>query len=238
MILTKKRLTELSDDIITTITTADGTPLERVSCYKYLGIWIDDKLSFKSHVAELLKKLKPLLAFFYRNKSCLPQYSRKQIVLATFLPVLDYGDVIYMHASPSTKPLDTVYHSAIRFVTGDGFMIHHCQLYQNVGWTSSTLRREQHCLLFIYRALLNQLPVYLTNLLAFRLSNYSIRTHTPLALNVPKVRTEVGKTAFEYFAPFKWNNLLSQLQLNALIPFNHFKHILVDFMHSECTCTF
>ena len=117
-------------------------------------------------------------------------------------------------------------------------MNHHCQLYQNIGWTSLTLRREQHCLLFIYSVLL---PVYLTNLLAFRLSNYSIRTHTSLALNVPKVRTEVGKTAFEYFALFKWNKLLSLLQLNAFIPFNHFKHILVDFMHSECTfwnCSF
>lgn len=190
-----------------------------------MGIWIDDKLSFNLHVAEPLKKLKPLLAFFYRNKSCLPQHCRKQLVLATFLSVLDYGDIIYMPASPSIlKPLN-------------GFMTHHCQLYQNVGWTSLALRREQHCILFIYKALLKKLPLYLLSLLSFRSFNYPTRAQNSLALNIPTVRTEVGKIAFGYFAPLKWNNLLSQLQLDTLIPFNHFKHILIDLMLSECTCT-
>ena len=117
-----------------------------------------------------------------------------------------------MHASPSTlKPLDTVYHAAIRFITGDGFMTHHCQLYQNAGWTSLALRREQHCLLFIYKALLHKLPVYLTNLLTFKSFSYATRAHNALALNIPNVRTNVGTIAFEYFAPFKWNHFLSQL---------------------------
>ncbi len=156
---------------------------------------------------------------------------------ATFLSVLDYGDIIYMHASPSVlKPLDTIYHSAIRFITGDGFMTHHCHLYQNVGWTSLALRREQHCILFIYKALLKKLPLYLSNLLSFKSLNYPTRSQNPLALNIPAVKTKVGKFAFVYFAPFKWNNLLSQLQLDILIPFNHFKYILVDLMISECTC--
>ena len=76
---------------------------------------------------------------------------------ATFLSVLDYGDIISLHASPSVvKPLDTIYHSAIRFITGDGFMTRHCHLYQNVGWTFLSLRREQHYILFIYKAQLKK----------------------------------------------------------------------------------
>ena len=58
MIFTKK----LSADCNSTITTVDEININRVSCYKYLGFWIDDRLSFKTHVAELLKKLKPILA--------------------------------------------------------------------------------------------------------------------------------------------------------------------------------
>ena len=59
MIFTKRRTVDLNKF---TLNTEDGSPLERVSCYKYLGIWLDDKLSFNLHVAELLKKLKPLLS--------------------------------------------------------------------------------------------------------------------------------------------------------------------------------
>lgn len=84
----------------------------------------------------------------------------KKTEQAAFSSVLHYRDVSYMHTSASTpKPLDTVYHTAIRFITAHGFMTHHCQLYQNAGWTSLALRRGQHCLLFIYEAFLHKLPV-------------------------------------------------------------------------------
>ena len=39
-----------------------------------------------------------------------------------------------MHAALSTlKPLDAVYHSALCFITGDGFRTYHCVLYDKVG---------------------------------------------------------------------------------------------------------
>ena len=40
------------------IVTTQGQVLEVVACYKYLGIWLDDCLSFKLHVNNLLKKLR------------------------------------------------------------------------------------------------------------------------------------------------------------------------------------
>lgn len=56
------------------------------------------------------------------------------IVQSTLLSVLDFGDIIHMHVSPSTlKPLDSVYHGALRLITGDAFLIHRCTLYEKVG---------------------------------------------------------------------------------------------------------
>ena len=47
-------------------------------------------------------------------------FYRKRIIEAVFLSVLDFGDVIYRHASVSTlTPLDSVYHSALRCITDD-----------------------------------------------------------------------------------------------------------------------
>ena len=43
----------------------------------------------------------------------------------TLLPVLDFGDIAYMHvAQPVLKP------SAIRFITEDNFRTRHCSLYK------------------------------------------------------------------------------------------------------------
>uniref|UniRef100_A0A0E9XHX0 Uncharacterized protein n=1 Tax=Anguilla anguilla TaxID=7936 RepID=A0A0E9XHX0_ANGAN len=95
------------------ISTANGSNIERVTEYKYLGIWFDEKLTFKYHIDNLVSKLWQKLGFFYRNRTSFPMISRKRIVEAVFLSVLDYGDVLYRIAAPSTlKPLDSVYHSA------------------------------------------------------------------------------------------------------------------------------
>ena len=41
--------------VLPSITSAQGTPIESVATYKYLGITVDDSLSFKCHVDQLLK---------------------------------------------------------------------------------------------------------------------------------------------------------------------------------------
>ena len=68
---------------------------------------------------------------------------------------MDYGDVIYRHAAASVlKPLDRVNHSALRFITGDGYRTHHRVLYEKVDWSSLEERRNKHCFLYIFMELL------------------------------------------------------------------------------------
>ena len=114
--------------------------------------------TFKKHSDELVKKIRLKVGFFFRNRSCLSLNSRKQVVQSTLLPVLDYGDTIYQIAAATTlKPLDAVYHSAVRFITGDSCNTPHCILYQKVGWSSLKSHRSLHYSLFVYKALLIKL---------------------------------------------------------------------------------
>ena len=61
------------------ILTTQGIKLEVVACYKYLGIWLDDCLSFELQVNNLLRKLRVKLGFFFRNKSCFSLEARKRL---------------------------------------------------------------------------------------------------------------------------------------------------------------
>ncbi len=127
------------------------------------------------------------------------QNCRKQIVQSTFSSVIDYGDVIYMHSSASIlKPRDAVYHSALRFITRYCFRTHHCILYDKVGWQSLAVRREQHCILFICKALQGKLPGYLTCLFSYRSMSHCTRSHKYLVLENHLVSTGIGKLAFKY----------------------------------------
>jgi len=46
------------------IETLHGQLIETVITYNYLGIWLDSKLSFRTHVDHLIKKLRPRIVFF------------------------------------------------------------------------------------------------------------------------------------------------------------------------------
>ena len=142
---------KIPDRTETSLTTLNNSEIERVELYKYLGIWLEWDLSYRYHVTNLIDKIKPKIAFLFRSKSCFSRENRQKIVQATLLPILDYGDILYMNA-PATilNSINTIYHSALRFITGAGFRTHHCLLYQALDWPSLELRRKQHGAMFIY----------------------------------------------------------------------------------------
>ena len=217
-----------------------GTAIELVSTYKYLGFHIDGDLSFKSHISSLVSKLKVKLGFYYRNRACFSSGARKYLVSATFLPLLDYGDILYMHASATClRSLDTVYHSALRFVTGCPYLTHHCTLYQKAGWAPLSSRRYTHWLTFIYKALLGMIPSYLGDYLTRKQGHYALRSSDFFTLNVPTALSDIGKRAFRYAAPAAWNFLQKTLKLPELISMNSFAAILKDKEHQSigvCSC--
>lgn len=219
------------------IFTSGGTQIERVSTYKYLGMWLDDKLTFKIHIDALVKKLRVKLGFYFRNKSCFSLEARKKLVHATFLSVIDYGDVLYMHAASSILcKLDSAYHASLRFITKAKSLTHHCTLYQLVGWTSLSLRRQQHWYIFIYKAILGKLPPYLCRLFVYNTCTYNLRSTQWLLYKVPRACSELGKTAFSYHAPWSWNNIQNLLKLEVLIPLSNFKSLVQGTVHEECNC--
>ncbi len=155
----------------------------------HYGLQLDFK--FKFHIDTLANKLWQKIGYLYRNKANFPVLSRKQIIEAIFLSVLDYGDIICRHASASTlKPLDSVYHSALRFITGDSYSTYHCILYEKVGWASLTVRCDSHWFLFIYKALNGNLSSYITTLLNWSYSHYSSRSNDWPMLEIPCANTE------------------------------------------------
>lgn len=157
---------------------------------------------------------------------------------SSFLSVLDYGDVLYMHATSSLlKKLDSAYHAAIRFVTNAASRTHHCTLYEYLGWSSLYQRRKSHMLIFIIKALLGKLPSYISRLLSYYTSTYNTRrAANGMLLDVPMVQSELGKTAFSFYAPSVWNELQDTITLEALPTVNAFKGILQSALKETCSC--
>ena len=227
----------ISDSDIPTIKSVTGSTIERVFEYKYLGIWLDAKLSFNFHISDLVSKLRQKLGFLYSKKSYFPISCRKEIIEATFLSVMDYGDTIYRSAASSLlKRLDTVYHSALRWITGDPYGTHRCVLYEGSGLPSLTERRDKHWYLFLFKAISGMLPAYICSMLEPCNTTYLTRSSDLIMLKVPRALTELGKTAFSVNGPASWNLLQKSLKLTALPSIGQFKGLLHNTFPHECTC--
>uniref|UniRef100_A0A674E5U0 Reverse transcriptase domain-containing protein n=1 Tax=Salmo trutta TaxID=8032 RepID=A0A674E5U0_SALTR len=220
------------------ITSLDGSNLEFVDNYKYLGVWLDCKLSFQTHINHLQSKVKSRIGFLFRNKASFTHAAKHTLVKLTILPILDFGDVIYKIASNALlNKLDAVYHSAIRFVTKAPYTTHHCDLYALVGWPSLHNRRQTHWLQVIYKTLLGKVPPYLRSLVTIAAPTCSTRSSRYISLVTPKANSSFGRLSFQFSAANDWNELQKSLKLETLISLTSFKHQLSEQLTDHCTCT-
>ena len=72
-----------------------GSKIPRCPEIKYLGVVIDQKLTWQSHVASLRKKSLAMISTISRVKSCLPVRVRQLLYKSLVLPQLDYCPTVW-----------------------------------------------------------------------------------------------------------------------------------------------
>lgn len=142
-----------TDDENLIISTKNGANIYfKKKCSYLTGIWTDEKVAIEHHVTRVVCILRGKRLF--SSTGIKPLCFRQMLNEASSLSVLDYGDILHMHASAATlKPLDAVYHSALRFITGDNYNTHLCELYAKVGWPSLSVSHDRYWISFIYKKL-------------------------------------------------------------------------------------
>ncbi len=81
----------------------NGHIIERVHVFKYLGVLIDDVLSWRDHLNHVASKISSLIGILSRNKSCLPSKCRKDIYFALIHSTLIYCIESYGNVSKSAS---------------------------------------------------------------------------------------------------------------------------------------
>ena len=63
--------------------------LERIHCAKYLGVLIDENLSWSDHIDCLTNKISSIIGIMYRNRHLLPLHCKKKYIFCTCLLKFD-----------------------------------------------------------------------------------------------------------------------------------------------------
>lgn len=133
--------------------TIHGHILEEVNSAKYLGVHIDSKLNFNTHIDSITKKANSTRAFLSRNFSHCSQ-KIKEATYTTFIrPIVEYAAPIWdPHTQKNVNRLEQVQRSCARYVTRNydressvTAMLQHLQ------WQPLQVRRQQSRLMMMYR---------------------------------------------------------------------------------------
>ena len=92
-------------------------PINRVQHVKYLGIWIDENLSWDYHIKQLIVKLQSFISIVYRVKHAIPPLCRKILYFSIIHSTLLYCVEAYGKANTSLlHPLEIKNNSLLRLL--------------------------------------------------------------------------------------------------------------------------
>jgi len=142
-------------------------------------------------------------------------------------------DVFWRHCQherlcKSLQMLDTVYHTALRLITGCKPFAHHCISYSMVNWSSLSIHWLFHWSNLTYKSILSLLPTYLPFSKSCEQSGQCRRSQSFVTL-MCSVLMELDNKAFSYSDPLVWNRLQEDLKLCSLSPIKDFKRGLFSY---------
>ena len=203
----------------------DDTPLENVTFIKFLGITVDNKLSWKYHIDTICKIISRNIGIINKLKFHFSPSSLLMLYSSLILPYLNYGIMAWGNTHQTLldrllllqkKSLRIIYNSAFRSHTDPLFV------------DSKILKIGDlylfHLGQFMYNYNRNTLPHIFDGMFPKNQSFHKYPTRQSNEYHLPFFRTILGKNTFIYNGPKYWNSLSDDIKESPSL--NSFKNKL------------
>ena len=182
--------------------------IKEVSHAKYLGVIIDQQLTWNEHVNHITAKANKVKGFLQRNLKSCPTTVKTICYNSLIRSILDYASIIW---SPYTQKnilaVESVQRRSARFVTNNySSYTSVTNLLTNLGWKPLTNRRNELKLAMLFKIIHHLVDVNVDNLLIPLPTTHTTRGHDRRFLQLP---TRVNAYLNSYFPSVikLWNSL-------------------------------
>lgn len=206
--------------------------LEEVITFKYLGVIIDNELSFKMHYDYIHKKLNKKVGYFYRIGRNLNYKSRLLVYNAVILPHLQYCcSILALFNKTQINKLQILQNRCLRRILNAPFHTHINDMLIKLNFLNVKDIISYNVLIFIHRLTLGLLPSYLTNDLLANKEIHNYDTRTKNNYYIKSVKHKKSSNSLFYKGLSMYNKLPDSLK--SIVRIKIYKKELKTYMMSH-----
>ena len=187
--------------------------IERTPYVKYLGVFIDENLTWDIHINEICTKLKSLFHIFYNIRDYLSIDNIKTIYYTLIYSRIKYGITLYGQAGTTKlKRIQTLQNQLLKVLLGKKFRFPTDDLHHELNILKVEDITNQEILSFVHNYFSNKLPSVFDNyyLTFANLSNRVTRNSHNIKLD--KHTSEIAARSLKISGAKKWNALSNDIK--------------------------
>ena len=192
----------------------DNFIINRISHTKYLGLIIDEKLSWKEHVNQLCIKLNSLFPIFYNIRNFISINHAQTIYYAMVASRIKYGLIIYGSADKGVmQPIQTLQNKLVKVLLNRNYRFPTNTLHNDMEILKVNDIYNIEVLSFVHNFLNQNLPHVFNNYFKTLRECHSLNTrNSKHTIRDPMFKTKIGRGSVKQKCVQFWNRTDSSLK--------------------------
>ena len=190
--------------------------IQREKYVKFLGVLLDENLSWKYHINELSKKLSRTIGIFYKIRHFVPYEVLKLLYYSLLHSFLSYGIAVWGFTYKSYfQKLFVLQKKIIKVMTSNKQTAHSTPIFANIQLLKIDDIRQLQLLTFVYDCLNKLAPTYFHHYFVkcSQVHSYSTRLASRGDLFLERKNTfQYGIRSIEYNGERLWNMIPSHIR--------------------------
>jgi len=202
---------------------------------KFLGVLVDEQLSFKPHIEYIARKVAIAIGFMYRGRDLM---NREQLILiynTLVLPHLSFSSIVWgINFVTNLNRLRILQKRAARVVLGLGYIDHVSHRFREIGMSPLCELINLRCMVLIYKIKHGIAPRQMNHLIEWRIDDdnpHALRHRTPSI--IPFSSRRFKQNTFRIHGPKLFNRLSVIADLNTGTSVSIFKKQVKGLLESN-----
>ena len=170
--------------------------------FKYLGITLDQKLNFNTHINTMIRNVSHKMYLLRRTNNYLTEKSSLMVYKLFILPLMEYGNILYMKScNKLLDKLQRIQNQCLNICLNQDIRSSTAEIHKKANLNYLNERRQKQLLKTMYSRSKNS--KYQDE------NNYNVKTrsNTVSKLHVPKFKNAQAKKSILFHGSSTWNDL-------------------------------